>query len=527
MADTQVDEPGLASSPLARTRVRFDESRNVTEVVASAPDVDQLISDILPEIGDDESNFFELNDLMDRRDAIFDVLAKDPIRFANTLYSEKSKSFFGGSKQTFSPYFDINTEQLCCLTSRDEFDLDEAPDVCVISTVDRLIKKGSTETFNVKLPGEDYILKKRILKSLSIKSSTDAPVSLRGIRGKDQFLQFCGYPDDIKDLVYVGSDVFTNEVLVSILVNKIYDYYGEPNGLSGYTRHYGSSICEFARNRYGLNFIEYANYGNIPMFIRDFPEVTSVISESQFGTFRQSEEFVEDIALSDYTIIDMVKQVVSNLHLLQTYGQFNHGSMTVTNVVVRSEAVQFEYNGVQVNSRFKYMISDYGYSAVSINLEQESSDIENYPSGYEPKFFRFYNRSGSAEKILTLFPFKPSVEIDVDGVTFTVDSPAAIDNLSQIRHLGIPYHRSWDTMTFLVSLLMLPEVFYTVFRSPYLKSVLWDSIVPLEDSSVLYKDIKNSVIARSEPNITNVVRILKGRKIKCNMTDLLLANLSS
>jgi hypothetical protein len=122
--------------------------------------------------------------------------------------------------ESSSPYLSTNTVQLCCLIGASSSQI--KPNICLYSNVRRLSggKEGENylvTTGNPRQP-ENFILKV---------FEFDQPLTDLARVISNSFLEQCFYPD-LVDLKYVGTDNFTNEYLIGLILTSL--YYGQGSG---------------------------------------------------------------------------------------------------------------------------------------------------------------------------------------------------------------------------------------------------------------------------------------------------------
>ena len=164
------------------------------------------------------------------------------------------------------------------------------------------------------------------------------------------------------------------------------------------------------------------------------------------------------------------------------------------------------YKNINISSAFTVKLADFGKSSMTMIL----SDAK--------KPFRFYNHSGLASKYYVFTSFKPKVNTGLGGEYYIIDNIAMSTLYSEIRHMGIPFYATFDTYTFIISLLLVPEVFRSVFSNPMLQSVIWDPLWFPGDSDKVYRSIVRSIQHNEEHTMGNVIKILKNIKLRCNIT---------
>jgi len=128
---------------------------------------------------------------------------------------------------------------------------------------------------------------------------------------------------------------------------------------------------------------------------------------------------------------------------------------------------------------------------------------------------RFYNESHLANIYLNIHPF----ELDINQINteryYTIGNIFNAQIYTRSRHMGIPFYRSFDYYTVLVSLLTNPAYYYSFFSSETLRKIFWDPIW-FDDSIEVMKRIRNYMLENKGQSINDAINILKGTKLKCN-----------
>ena len=84
--------------------------------------------------------------------------------------------------------------------------------------------------------------------------------------------------------------------------------------------------------------------------------------------------------------------------------------------------------------------------------------------------------------------------------------------------MGIPFYQTFDTYVFIISFLLIPEIFRSVFTDNNLKSLIWDPLWFPEDVSKVYSLLIKSIINEDKNGVSTIFSILKNIKLKCNIT---------
>lgn len=429
---------------------------------------------------------------------IIQNLLEDPNKFINTLYSEK-KSFFS-RVNTYSPYFKLNNDEIICpLVSQGN---------CPRGAKVTQINKNS---YTLVINKEIYLLQTLKINGLGIMGSYEPYTKLSILGVYREPMNECLF-GEIKDkTLYIGSDEYTNNLLINNFLNYIYGRIPSKAGIKGILQLKDSTISDgvIGTSRLGINVYENS------MQLFDFLRVPS-----NFNYFenRDITEFggksVRMRILNRKFIIDLFVQLLINLQLLQEKFEFNHGNLKSDIIMVKNEKVSIEYSTIRHTSDITFKITDFRHSSMSISDEKSKNNL------------RLFNYNNLAVAYLKVVPFKPVIDKDLNDVYYVIDNFLNAQTLAQIRHMGIQYYPSFDTITLIISLLMIPEIWYSIFSDQVLKSLIWDSLWHPKDTSEIYNRLSKMVIEEKNGTYENILDVLKGTWIKCKLTEQLIYKLS-
>ena len=446
---------------------------------------------------------FDFSQFTRNRKALLRALLTDPKNFAATFYTKKSKGLITKRVSTFSPYISTNDRQLCCFISDRSSSV--YPSFCRTAEI-AVIGAGKVgQVLLIKMAnGKQYALKYRKLSSLGLEYKNKPPTSTEDIVKNQQRLDICHYPH-IKDYNFIAGDEFSIEVIISYALEHLYSSAGgTAAGLKGYNLYLSSTICDTGSERYGLNLMEYATGGDLLSFIKQDSNLeTKSIMELRWSVTPGVLKVVKT-----NIILDIFKQIIPNLHFLQTTAQFSHGDLKAANVLVSSEQSNINYQNIRHTSPVTYKIADFGNSSLTLAVKTQTGQ----------KTIRLYTSSTAANVYLTFSPFEPKVDVKMNTAYYELNLSLNASILALARHSGVPFFASFDTVTLIVSLLLIPEVFYAVFTTSQLKSIIWDSLWLPNEESKMYEKLYKMVRDNKGPSYDNTLTILRGAKVKCNLT---------
>jgi hypothetical protein len=434
------------------------------------------------------------------REYLIYSLRKDPYIFAKNMYSEETTGYFWNRKLiTSSPYLRTNNENLCCLIGASEI----KSSICLNSVVEPLTHQGKeSETLLVKtgslIQPQYHVMKVYNLDKLQIRYSDVAKYPMINYPE-------CFYPN-INNLTYLGTDIFTNEYLCGYILDDLYS----KSQLDGVVKFLSATICNSGNNKKETIFMEYADLGDIINLVEN--PLTNEFRDLLTYTDQSGVSF-QLTSLKIPVIIDICKQIIVNLDFLHKELEFNHGDLKANNILIKFAPSRGNYQGVNWNSNITLKLADFAKSSLTINTEKGR--------------LRLYNYSSYAEKYDNTFPFEPNLGNQFNEPYYVMDANTNLASLVWIRHLGVPFYFSWDTYTLMISLLMIPEIFYPVMTNQKLRSVLFDSLWFGDDYSTVYSRLYSAVQERKENSYTTILNILNGLKLKCNANTILLEGLKT
>jgi len=474
---------------------------------------------------------------------ISDIIATDVENFVNVFYVMKESKIYGFNK-IFSPYLPIDLPEMFCILEniKEDLVLDKAS-VCRVTNVishEQINKNRATEHYKLNTStGESYAIKVRKLSNVFIELETSLP-NMSQIADKIDLLFKCGYPD-IRENYFIKSDRFTNEFLVGTFLNYYYKFYAPQNsGLNGYAKHYIGTILNYPNAKYGLELMDY-----YPSTLsRIFNEPEFIVYTEQISSVNERGPYSVIIPFTN-VLINIFSQVLCNLHFLVTRFHFFHGNLILENVGIDLNKPIFlnyswkenringelssnrQNNGpevetgtnISINSPFSVYMLDFSTSSISFtnNYYGENKTIKFYPAATSTAISAFSR----------VFPFTPKIE-EVSGVNvFVIDNILDVTLLNEARNSGLNFPSAFDVYVFMVSSLLNPSIFYRIFSNVELKSKLYDVLWVDKEHVDVYKRLYNFITKSENPSrIEDVVDILKGKKIKCNILEILLHNLS-
>ncbi len=303
---------------------------------------------------------YDLVKLQKSINGIIRKLFTDPAGFAATFWTTQKKGIFRRRIETFSPYFKTNEVSLCCLIGKTSVPEEQWPQVCVLRVPNVTEVKAGPRGQVLKVPdGRTYALKVARISNLSIQYSDKPPTSLKNVKAKEEKLLACSNID-VDNLVYLGSDAFTNDMLISYLLDFYYNSKLNTGGLGGYLKVYEGNVCDSKSSQHGVLLTEYVEFQSIDKWANSSTAVEAGVLELVTRPFGITEEEVASFSVfTTPVILDIVKQVIANLKFLQDKLQFNHGDLKIENILVNNQSTSIAYNKMRYSSKITFKLSDF------------------------------------------------------------------------------------------------------------------------------------------------------------------------
>ncbi|HLX53294.1 MAG TPA: hypothetical protein VKR58_05110, partial [Aquella sp.] len=211
-------------------------------------------------------------------------------------------------------------------------------------------------------------------------------------------------------------------------------------------------------------------------------------------------------------VVDLFSQLLTNLQFLQKEYQLIHGNLHFGNIRVKLEPIRMAYSTMRHSSNLTFKIFDFRYA--SMNIMRPSDQL-----------LRIFNGNIAAKGYLNALPFKPVIDSSLDETYYQITDFLTVQTLAQVRHLGIQYYLSFDTITLIISLLLIPEIYYAIMENLALKMILWDALWHPRDHTKMYTRVTEAML-KGENNYSVIINLLKDVWIKCELTNRLVYLLS-
>ncbi len=277
---------------------------------------------------------------------------------------------------------------------------------------------------------------------------------------KHQSMLKCG-SQDISNLTFVSSDIFTNNILVWWIIDKIFQRKGLPYNLPLHTGY----ICRHK------GFL----LSNAPT-IGNYTKLKEKAKMEEWDRYNVCSSICKQLGI----ILDVLHK-----------NFFTHGNPHVDMLLFSEEEIEHHYDNVLVSSEFITHIVDFSYSSIT-------------HSGT-----RLYPHTERSDVILNY----QMLHIDIkDGRYYLSDKTDILFNY--IRHAGLPiYSSSFDFYCFIVCL-MLDGYFYDSVKGDSDLNLAWESIWTGEDLIKIEKRIKTN-----RNRDVDVVRLLSKLWLQCEVVE--------
>lgn len=359
-----------------------------------------------------------------------------------------------------------------------------------INTIDRFSSYKDTDIFNLS------DLRKSMVKN---------PIASTGC---------LGVLGDFK-YKYIGVDTFGAEILNAANVNEAFDSVASMPKL--YNKIVSYSLC----GRAGLMLMELADMSDMATFLTELPksdiEMYEVSIEKKTSTFPGIKRAI---------ILPLIKQVVSAIDFLQKKIEFIHSELLVNNVLVSSEGCTGTYLGINLKGGFIARIADYAHSSSSLLLEGTTDKARIFNEYRVTRFLPItpsYELSPKKERVCELRVGSGSVCNDV--FWWEIPSSFGLKTSLITQHSGMPFYRSYDLYTFLISLMLCPKFYYAIMGDVELYNALWTQLWLPKELNRVNKLIQNN--KGEKISLSLVLDIMAGLFLRCNALDIILEKLKS
>ena len=315
---------------------------------------------------------------------------------------------------------------------------------------------------------------------------------------------------------YIGLDTFGAEIINGANVNRAFE--SEGSMPKTYNKIVSYSLC----GRAGLMLMEQADKTDLAYFLANLSKDDTEIYEVSMGKKKSTFSGVKRAV-----ILPVIKQVVSTIDFLQKKIEFIHSELLSNNVLISSNNVKAKYGPVKLDGKYLAKIADYSHASSSLELD-----------GSEDKV-RFFNEY----RVTRFLPITPSFDLNPkkeqvcqvnigsgslckDVLWWELPSTFGLKTSLITQHSGMPFYRSYDFYTFMVSLMLCPKFYYMIMSSDNadLYAAIW---LPLWKHSEL--DRVNKLVEKNKGekiSLSLVLDIMAGLSLRCDAIEVVLDNLT-
>lgn len=359
-----------------------------------------------------------------------------------------------------------------------------------INTIDRFSSFKDRDVFN--LEG----LRKSMIKS------PDISKSCLGVLGNFQYK-------------YVGLDNFGAEVINSAIIHDAFNKSGLP---VLYNKIVSYSLC----GRAGLILMEEADQTDLASYLSNLSKNDSAIYSVSLG--KKGESSFPGIKRE--IIVPIIKQVTSCLDYLQKKIEFIHSELLANNILIDSDQCRGNYEKIKLDGPYTAKIADYSHSATSLPLDEKTK-------------VRFFNEY----RVTRFLPVTPSYELKTktsqvcqvsigspskcsDVLWWKLPTTFGVKSSLITQHSGMPFYRSYDFYTFIVSLMLCPRFYYTIMSSENadLLASVWTPLWQPKEIDQVNKLVEKN--KGEKVSLSLVLDIMSGLSLRCDAIEVVIENLS-
>ena len=394
----------------------------------------------------------------------------------------------------FLPYLAadrVGGEYVCCI-------LDQA---CENVYITPLGERGKVGIPYIIQSGNDFYVTKVSDYDRKVVYSEGPPVSEENVRESSCLSA------DFKSQRYLGLGEFVNELVVGLVVEQAFSRWDLLDSYFG-VKYLNGSVCKSK----GIHIMEYCDLGNLSSFAK------KVDVNFKFFAFYQGVNHInrEGLDVIDPLVVQTIlNQITAALHYLDASIEFRSGDLKLENIFVKSENVTGNYFGLDLglSPGIRCKIADYGKSSCTFTTN-------------EGERIRVYNWSRLSRQYFRFSDFRPDIRRIIRDEKiydfYVVDDTFVAQTYAYARHMGIPFYRSFDFYTFIVSLLTLPEYYYSFFSTNMeeVRDIFWMRIwLDQTDRVKVERRVNKAMRSGRRTSYEDVIKILKGRKLLCGVLD--------
>lgn len=394
------------------------------------------------------------------------------------------------------PFIPYNDKTFCCLLDKI---LGKESQGCESFTIKQLGTGGKIGVpYLITTNDSEFVLKLTKVDEARSEYQSQPPTSLKqlDIYGVDQ----CITKVPLTNIRYIASDEFTNETLIAYLLNYLASQLSLP---PLYVKHYQGVICD----NYGMNIMENCDLGPLD----------NIINQVKFKKYIKVDYIANQLinVVQPNIIYDIIKQITVSIHMLTNYVGFVSGDLKAGNIFLKSEAINMDYQGIKLKSDFICKVADYGKSSAMLR-RQDGTALRLY---YEKPLSTLY---------LSIDPFTTRIFQFDEEYYYISNDLFVTQTYTRTMNMGIPFYKSFDYYTVLLSMLTRPYFYYTFFSTDYLRNTFWDPIwKDTEEANQVLTRLKSNLGLEVGKSLVTPLTILRGISLKCAAVNIVMSKLLS
>lgn len=460
------------------------------------------------------SNVLDIYEL--ERQIFIQTLAQSPYTFENLIYTQRKQynpQLFGPGS-TFSTFSILNNIDLCDIVY-------------------------------------EFITSKKLATDLESEISKYHLTTTLNSNGRlyDVKINYLNDPHRLNVQVkegYIGSDEFTQSIILSCLI-EFYLLSICP-GLNTLSLILTGSICILPTDgvageridRFGTILCEYSDLGTLDLCgkLEDYTQVVKItnIGDTSISYIRNlgyknetsvSPSEISIKAMIPAFIISVTKQILVTLHILQENMLFNHGELIASSIGLQSTPCSTQYKCIVLDEPFTCKIQDYEHAAVTANMNSNIYRIYNriwindFLSDAMKESYVSMNKYVNLTSENSLISLLPKDLVDTKAYIIPETMSLTLYRQFMTSEMNIPQKQypTFDTYTFMISFLLIPEVFYSVFTNTILTEIIWQPLFYDDDKPKIKKRLEDVISSSTPITFETVFTILLGVKLKFTVTS--------
>ena len=268
-----------------------------------------------------------------------------------------------------------------------------------------------------------------------------------------------------KKYTILSSD-FINSTLISYVIADKMDVYGMPLNIIYNNYIEKKEIFQFM-NDCSSTLIDFVDdYDKVEIYENTSTKIVRITSKN--------------------SIIDILKQISASLIYLKTEFSFRGNRVIASEIGIRVEPVKYKYDNIEVDSDFTFFISNFDHSYIKIKKNDTQYEIfEGNELVRKPHF-------------------------TYDGGYYKLDTWSVL-KFNSDKSVLVPLE--WDIVTFVVSLLLMPRVYFSVVTDSGLRNQMIHQIFHESDIQYLMSNIRKNHGKSSYESITGILSNVRFKKV--------------